>query len=165
MERSWDIWYSEEELALAHWIRYQIQVGQWVAQDQTRIKSLQYSWSTGRSLKKNCQWQKNLNMLKISAWRGQCFWRERQCFCTTRPNRKKNVKNRAKSLSSRNRQRPKAREFKPVKTMAAKLEEAAETKALIEEWLAAGNLPYIGQHGPKEKPKGAYTPAHGATRL
>jgi hypothetical protein len=49
--------------------------------------------------------------------------------------------------------------------MAAKLEEAAETKALIEEWLAAGNLPYIGQHGPKEKPKGAYTPANGATRL
>ena len=75
------------------------------------------------------------------------------------------MKNRAKSLSSRNRQRPKAREFKPVKTMAVKLQEAAETKALIEEWLAAGNLPYIGQHGPKEKPKGAYTPAHGATRL
>jgi hypothetical protein len=23
--RKWDIWYSEEELALAHWIRYQME--------------------------------------------------------------------------------------------------------------------------------------------
>ena len=81
------------------------------------------------------------------------------------PNKAKEMIKKVGMYNLSNRQRPKAREFKPVKTMAVKLQEAAETKALIEEWLAAGNLPYIGQHGPKEKPKGAYTPAHGATRL
>ena len=60
--------------------------------------------------------------------------------------------------------RTKAREFKPVKTVAQKQEEAAENQALIEEWLAKGNLPDIGQHGPKLPPR-KYNPAHGRYSL
>ena len=63
------------------------------------------------------------------------------------------------------RQKNRAREFAPVKTQETKIKEAAETKILIDEWLAAGNLPYIGQHGPKERPKTAYKPAHGTIKL
>ena len=59
------------------------------------------------------------------------------------------------------RQKNRAREFAPVKTQETKIKEAAETKILIDEWLAAGNIPFIGEHGPKEKPKTTYKPAHG----
>jgi hypothetical protein len=63
------------------------------------------------------------------------------------------------------RQKNRAREFAPVKTQETKIKEAAETKKLIDEWLAAGNIPYIGEHGPAEKPKTAYKPAHGIIKL
>lgn len=62
------------------------------------------------------------------------------------------------------RQKNRAREFAPVKTQETKIKEAAETKILIDEWLAAGNIPYIGEHGPVEKPKTAYKPAHGTIK-
>lgn len=63
------------------------------------------------------------------------------------------------------RQKNRAREFAPVKTQETKIKEAAETKILIDEWLAAGNMPYIGEHGPAERPKTAYKPAHGTIKL
>jgi hypothetical protein len=56
--------------------------------------------------------------------------------------------------------RTKAREFRAVKTVAEKQEEAAENNRLIEEWLAKGNLPDIGIHGPKPAPR-KYNPAYG----
>ena len=63
------------------------------------------------------------------------------------------------------RQKNRAREFAPVKTQETKIKEAAETKKLIDEWLAAGNIPFIGEHGPAERPKTAYKPAHGTIKL
>lgn len=55
----------------------------------------------------------------------------------------------------------KGREFKAIKTLEEKKAEADKTKELINKWLEEGNLPFIGQHGPKEKPKRTYKPASG----
>ena len=63
------------------------------------------------------------------------------------------------------RRRSKGREFKAVQTLAQKQAEAIETNKLINEWLEAGNIPFIGQHGPKEKPQRAYTPANGKVSI
>ena len=57
-----------------------------------------------------------------------------------------------------------AREFRAVKTVAEKQAEAAENNRLIDEWLAQGNLPDIGVHGPKLPPR-HYNPAFGRTPL
>ena len=57
-----------------------------------------------------------------------------------------------------------AREFRAVKTVAEKQEEAAENNRLIEGWLAKGNLPDIGVHGPKLPPR-KYNPAYGRYSL
>lgn len=63
------------------------------------------------------------------------------------------------------RRRSKGREFKAVQTLEQKKAEAIETKKLMDEWFEAGNIPFIGQHGPKEKPERAYTPASGKVSI
>jgi len=55
------------------------------------------------------------------------------------------------------------REFRPIKSPEDKELEAAETARLIAEWLEAGNLPYVGEYGPREKDERAYKPV-GDTR-
>lgn len=70
------------------------------------------------------------------------------------------------NLSISRRRRTAAKEIKAITSVEDKIEDAKRTAALIEEWLSKdGNQVYIGEHGPKQKPKRPYLPARGNTKL
>lgn len=67
-------------------------------------------------------------------------------------------------LSLRQSSRP--REFKAIKTVQEKIQEAKENKLLMDEWIATpGNNIYIGEHGPKQKDKRYYSPVGSKGKL